>query len=162
MVWRTPTLNGVPSLQFILAPHAHVNLTKRKGKLMKKLCIIPLLMIALCACTPKQMRDFRNNLVCAKAQMTNCVVKSDQYGDSSISGEVCEEDMDCWNCVLMGNGVCGPVIIDIPHKMVIAANGRFPYTSGSGHFGDTQCVDGPSPIREHHLTTLACTDKILR
>lgn len=74
---------------------------------MRKLIVVAAGVLALTACTPKQMAQFRDNLICARAGMTNCVVKMDKYGESSISGERCTEDMPCWNCSLMGNHKCG-------------------------------------------------------
>lgn len=123
---------------------------------VRKTFIIGVLLFLATACTPRELIKVRNALVCAHADMTNCVVHTDAQGESSISGDVCTEDMDCWNCHFMGNGICGPVVIDQERQVVVARNGTFPYTRVLSVDHGIMCVDGRNPIHPTETTVLAC------
>lgn len=124
-------------------------------KIMTSLGIAAALCLSLGACSPKDVIKLRTYVVCVNHGMTNCKLHVDKNGNGSVTGDRCEEDMPCWVCEKMGNGVCGPVIIDTNHKLVYAKNGTFPYIRVGSTYGKTICVYGNTP-NGHGEDTLAC------
>lgn len=84
---------------------------------------------------------------------------------ASCAGRILQEDDPGWDCRTMGNGICGPITIDLRHMQVHARNGDFafleliahPMPAPAGTYA--YCAEGISPITQAR-TTLACTAHI--
>lgn len=106
------------------------------------ICCCPL----LGACTPAQVAAVRARM--------------------GISTHPAEDDVH-FNCHYDGNGICGPVTINLRTSQVIAQNGTFPYArvdyAGDSGYGYTVCVAGYRPLRPSAgITPLACSRSIIR